>query len=107
VVPRTPPGNLPECAATDLTGYDGLLIPDERLHRGQLTRVADRILELLDAGGTVIAFGGGEPVPEPLPGVRWQPRPAAWRGRLLAQCASWPRRADGPGEVPALTCVER
>lgn len=65
---------LPELADTDLTGYDALLIP-ERLHRGQLTRAADRILALLDAGGTVIAFGGGEPLPEFLPGVRWQHRP--------------------------------
>ncbi|MDQ3824986.1 MAG: DUF4159 domain-containing protein [Actinomycetota bacterium] len=65
---------LPELADTDLTEYCGLLIP-ERLHRGQLDRAADRVLELLDAGGTVIAFSGGEPIPEFLPGVRWQHRP--------------------------------
>lgn len=65
---------LPELADTDLTAYGGLLIP-ERLHRGLLTRAADRISELLDAGGTVIAFSGGEPIPEFLPGVRWQHRP--------------------------------
>jgi hypothetical protein len=65
---------LPELADTDLTAYRGLLIP-ERLHRGLLTRAADRISALLDAGGTVIAFSGGEPVPEFLPGVRWQHRP--------------------------------
>jgi hypothetical protein len=65
---------LPELAETDLTGYRGLLIP-ERLHRGQLDRAADRVLELLNAGGTVIAFSGGEPLPEFLPGVRWQHRP--------------------------------
>lgn len=65
---------LPELADTDLTAYDALLIP-ERLHRGQLTRAADRILALLDAGGTVICFTGGEPVPEFLPGVRWEHRP--------------------------------
>jgi hypothetical protein len=65
---------LPELADTDLTAYRGLLIP-ERLHRGLLTRAADRISALLDAGGTVIAFSGGEPVPEFLPGVCWQHRP--------------------------------
>jgi hypothetical protein len=65
---------LPELADTDLTAYRGLLIP-ERLHRGLLTRATDRISELLDAGGTVIAFSGGEPIPEFLPGVRWQHRP--------------------------------
>lgn len=65
---------LPDLADTDLTGYDGLLIP-ERLHRGLLTHAADRILELLDAGGTVLAFSGGEPLPEFLPGVRWAHRP--------------------------------
>ncbi len=65
---------LPELADTDLTAYRGLLIP-ERLHRGLLDRAAERIIELLDAGGTVIAFSGGEPIPEFLPGVCWQHRP--------------------------------
>ena len=65
---------LPELADTDLTGLDGLIIP-ERLHYGLLMRAADRVLELLDAGGTVFAFAGGEPVPEFLPGVRCEPRP--------------------------------
>jgi hypothetical protein len=65
---------LPELADTDLSAYSGLLIP-ERVHRGQLNRAAARVLEFLDAGGTVIAFSGGEPIPEFLPGVRWQHRP--------------------------------
>lgn len=65
---------LPDLAGTDLTGYDAVLIP-ERLHRGQLELAADRILELLDVGGTVISFTGGEPLPEFLPGVRWEHRP--------------------------------
>ncbi|MGQ0480613.1 MAG: hypothetical protein ACT4O0_06235 [Pseudonocardia sp.] len=65
---------LPELADTDLTGYHGLVIP-ERVHRGRLDAAADRILELLDAGGTVFAFSGGEPPPEFLPGVSWQHRP--------------------------------
>lgn len=54
---------LPELADVDLTEYRGLLIP-ERSHRGQLERAAGRITELLDSGGTVIAFSGGEPLPE-------------------------------------------
>lgn len=58
----------------DLSAYAGLLIP-ERLHRGLLERAADRILGLLEAGGTVIAFVGGEAAPEFLPGVRWEHRP--------------------------------
>jgi hypothetical protein len=65
---------LPELAETDLTGLDGLIIP-ERLHHDTLHAAAGRISDLLDAGGTVIAFTGGEPVPEFLPGVRWEHRP--------------------------------
>jgi hypothetical protein len=65
---------LPELANTDLTKYRGLLIP-ERLHCGLLKAAAHRVLELLEAGGMVIAFSGGEPIPEFLPGVRWQHRP--------------------------------
>ena len=65
---------LPELASTDLTRYPGVLIP-ERLHRGLLEAAAPRIHELLDAGGTVFAFSGGEPVPEFLPGVSWEHRP--------------------------------
>ncbi|MGD9528721.1 MAG: hypothetical protein AB7V44_18210, partial [Pseudonocardia sp.] len=65
---------LPDLARTDLTGLDGLILP-ERMHRGRLTEAAPRILELLDAGGTVVAFAGGEPIPEFLPGVRWEHRP--------------------------------
>lgn len=64
---------LPELAATDLTGYDGLIIP-ERMHRGLLTVAAPRIHALLDAGGTVVAFAGGEPIPEFLPNVSWEHR---------------------------------
>ncbi|HKR49001.1 MAG TPA: hypothetical protein VJT72_05355 [Pseudonocardiaceae bacterium] len=65
---------LPDLAATDLTGLTGLIIP-ERMHRGLLSRAADQVRELLDAGGTVIAFSGGEPIPEFLPGVCWEHRP--------------------------------
>jgi hypothetical protein len=65
---------LPDLADTDLTGLAGLIIP-ERMHHGLLNRAAGRVRELLDAGGTVIAFSGGEPLPEFLPGVRWEHRP--------------------------------
>ncbi len=65
---------LPELAEHDLTGYRGLLIP-ERLHRGLLTRAAPGIRALLDTGGLVAAFSGGEPIPEFLPGTRWTHRP--------------------------------
>ncbi|HYZ08024.1 MAG TPA: hypothetical protein VE709_05390 [Pseudonocardiaceae bacterium] len=65
---------LPELPDTDLTGLDGLVVP-ERLHHGLLEAGAKRVLDLLDAGGTVIAFSGGEPLPDFLPGVRWEHRP--------------------------------
>lgn len=65
---------LPDLAETDLTGLAGLVIP-ERMHRGLLDQAAGRVRALLEAGGTVIAFSGGEPIPEFLPGVRWEHRP--------------------------------
>ena len=65
---------LPDLAGTDLTGYAGVILP-ERIHRGLLTAAAGRVRDLLDAGGTVFAFSGGEPLPEFLPGVRWEHRP--------------------------------
>jgi len=65
---------LPELPTTDLTRLGGLVIP-ERLHHGLLEAGARRILDLLDAGGTVIAFSGGEPLPDFLPGVHWEHRP--------------------------------
>jgi hypothetical protein len=85
---------LPELADVDLTEYRGLLIP-ERLHRGQLERAADRITELLDSGGTVIAFSGGEPLPEFLPGVRWQHRPTNFWWWLEPDADLGVRLADG------------
>jgi hypothetical protein len=65
---------LPDLAGADLTDLDGLIVP-ERLHRDLLHAAAGPISDLLDAGGTVIAFAGGEPLPEFLPGVRWEHRP--------------------------------
>ncbi|MFE4501075.1 hypothetical protein ACFRFQ_14550 [Rhodococcus sp. NPDC056743] len=65
---------LPELADTDLSGYDAVIVP-ERIHRGLLNAAAPRILEYLAGGGTVVSFSGGEPLPEFLPGVRWEHRP--------------------------------
>lgn len=65
---------LPDLADADLSSLDGLVIP-ERLHRGRLTAAAPNILDLLSSGGIVVAFSGGEPPPEFLPGVRWSHRP--------------------------------
>ncbi|MCJ0907446.1 hypothetical protein [Rhodococcus sp. ARC_M6] len=65
---------LPDLAETDLSGYDGIIIP-ERIHRGLLNAAAPKILEYLANGGTVVSFSGGEPLPEFLPGVRWDHRP--------------------------------
>ncbi|MEX2658537.1 MAG: hypothetical protein WD232_02480 [Acidimicrobiales bacterium] len=65
---------LPELPDVDLTGLNGLVIP-ERMHRGLLDAGAGRVLDLLDAGGTVITFSGGEPLPEFLPGIHWEHRP--------------------------------
>lgn len=65
---------LPELRDVDLTGLDGLVIP-ERMHRGLLDAGARRVLDLLDGGGTVVAFSGGEPLPDFLPGIDWAHRP--------------------------------
>ncbi|MGH4018549.1 MAG: hypothetical protein ACRDT0_04750 [Pseudonocardiaceae bacterium] len=65
---------LPELGDTDLTGLDGLVIP-ERLHHGLLETGAHRVLDLLQASGTVLTFSGGEPPPSFLPGIRWEHRP--------------------------------
>jgi hypothetical protein len=65
---------LPDLGDADLTGLDGLIVP-ERLHRDLLHAAGDRIRDLLDAGGTVVSFAGGEPVPEFLPSVQWEHRP--------------------------------
>jgi hypothetical protein len=56
------------------THYRCLLIP-ERLHRGLLEAATKAIVDLLAAGGTVVTFRGGEPLPEFLPGVVWEHRP--------------------------------
>ncbi|MGQ0842632.1 MAG: hypothetical protein ACT4QF_00720, partial [Sporichthyaceae bacterium] len=65
---------LPDLCDADLSRLDGLIVP-ERLHRGMLARAESAVLGLLDAGGLVVAFSGGEPVPEFLPNVAWEHRP--------------------------------
>ncbi|MBV8994618.1 MAG: hypothetical protein JO287_13185 [Pseudonocardiales bacterium] len=79
----------------------------KRLHRGQLDRAADRVLELLDAGGTVIAFSGGEPIPEFLPGVHWQTgQPTSgggWSPTPTSVCASATRITRCCGGSPCAT----
>ncbi|MCW0213099.1 MAG: hypothetical protein OJJ54_07055 [Pseudonocardia sp.] len=65
---------LPDLADDDLTGLDGLIIP-ERLHRDRLQAAGARVRDLLDAGGTVVSFAGGEPTPEFLPSIQWEHRP--------------------------------
>ena len=69
---------LPDLAAADLDGYDGVLVP-ERLHAPSLAAARDHLLEVLDRGGMVVLFGdlpvyGTRPVGW-LPGVRWEHRP--------------------------------
>lgn len=94
---------LPELAHTDLTGLAGLVIPD-RMHHGLLAAGARRILDLLDAGGTVVAFSGGEPLPAFLPGVRWEHRPTNFWW-WLEPGASLGLRAPHP-EHPLFTHLE-
>lgn len=65
---------LPELPGANLTGYDGLLIP-ERSHKGKLDDAADTVLAYLERGGTVLVFGGGEHPPKWIPGLKWEHRP--------------------------------
>lgn len=65
---------LPDLAGADLTGCHGMLIPD-RCHQGMLDRAAATVLGLLERGGTVVVFSGGEPPPAWLPGVSFERRP--------------------------------
>lgn len=85
---------LPELAGTDLTGHDGLLVPD-RCHRGLLDRSAATVLGLLERGGTVVVFSSGEPPPQWLPGVCFERRPTNFwwwleEGASLGMAASEP-----------------
>lgn len=69
---------LPDLPRTELSGLDGLIVP-ERLHRGLLQAGHAQILGVLEQGGTVVVFGeqavyGDQPCGW-LPGVRWEHRP--------------------------------
>jgi hypothetical protein len=69
---------LPDLPDADLSGVDGLLVP-ERLHAGRLDRARNRLLEILERGGTIVLFGE-QPIcaRQPtgwLPGLEWEQRP--------------------------------
>lgn len=69
---------LPDLPQADLSQFDGLLVP-ERLHAGRLDAARDRLLEVLDRGGTVMLFGEQSVVARNpqgwLPGLDWEHRP--------------------------------
>lgn len=65
---------LPDIPETDLSSFDGLLLP-ERSHSGKLNAAAEPMLEFLERGRCIIAFGGGEHPPKWLPGIKWEHRP--------------------------------
>lgn len=69
---------LPDLATTDLSGLDGLIVP-ERLHRGLLDRARPALRALLERGGTVVLFGEqpvyGDSPDGWLPGICFEPRP--------------------------------
>lgn len=65
---------LPDLPETDLTSFDGLLIP-ERSHKGMLDAASETVLAYLNGGGTVLVFGGGEHPPKWVPGLNWEHHP--------------------------------
>lgn len=69
---------LPDLPDADLSDFDGLLVP-ERLHAGRLDRARDRLLEVLDRGGTIVFFGEQSICARRpkgwLPGLDWEHRP--------------------------------
>jgi hypothetical protein len=82
---------------TDLDAYDALVIP-ERLHQGRLAEASEAVLGLLDRGGTVVAFGGGEHPPGWLPGLHFEHQPTNfwwWRepGATLGLVATAPEHS--------------
>lgn len=68
---------LPELAATDLSSYDGIILP-ERLHAGLQHAARPRLLDLLARGGIVVLFGDQTVYADHpsgwLPGVHWEHR---------------------------------
>jgi len=71
--------DLPE---TDLSRFDGLLVP-EGSHHVKLEAASDQIRRFLEDGGTVILFGD-QPTTW-LPGLDWEFRPAGDSGELVAR----------------------
>jgi hypothetical protein len=69
---------LPELPGADLSGFDGLILP-ERLHRGLLEKARPQLLGMLERGGTLVVFGEQSVYgPQPggwLPGLQWEYRP--------------------------------
>lgn len=63
---------LPDLPRTDLSAFDGLLVPD-RLHEGRLAAAAEQLADFLAAGRTLIALG--ERPGKWSPGARWEHRP--------------------------------
>ncbi len=70
--------DLPE---TDLTAFDGLLIP-EGSHHTKLEAASGQVRGFLESSGAVILFGD-QPVPW-LPGLNWEFTPAGESGELVA-----------------------
>jgi hypothetical protein len=73
---------LPELPEADLSGLDGLIVPEGTNHR-MLQQVAPSLHAFLDAGRTVVAFGD-QPVAW-LPGIIWEFRPALSAPVLIAE----------------------
>lgn len=69
---------LPEFPEADLSGYDGVIVP-ERLHRRLQEAIRPRLVEVLERGGTVVLFGDQTVYAEQprgwLPGIDWEHRP--------------------------------
>lgn len=69
---------LPDLATTDLSRFDGVIVPD-RLHGRLLNAARPQLLDLLERGRTLIVFGEQAPIrTQPsgwLPGVEWEHRP--------------------------------
>ncbi|GGF97687.1 hypothetical protein [Paenibacillus abyssi] len=76
--------HLTDLPSTDLSKFDGLLIP-EGLHHLRLQASSDQICKFLDQGGTVLIFGD-QPLSW-LPGLDWEFRPVMKpeSGKLLIQ----------------------
>lgn len=68
---------LPDFPGADLSQYGCLILP-ERLHQGVMEKARPKLLDFLEAGGTLVLFGdqpvyGKQPVGW-LPGISWVDR---------------------------------